>query len=240
MTPKPGGTREQEAVAAWLDRMAAVRTRMQTTAEQVPAVLPYFDFLTDATACFGRCEIDARSLDRAVALDVFPERRKPLRASVAELNAAGLQQVEQARRTLKKMAKEIEALDMDPKRVRSRLDTFQREVRVAIADWDMKVSDAEKLDAVVAEAVGHVRKAGLDTLPSYLDRKLAELGKLRRRRDRGAVDNIPWWKIVILAGFLGWMILQWLVCSFFGCSVAVTIFWTVVYVIHLLAFVLFC
>jgi len=105
---KPGGTREQQAVGDWLDAAALVRGRLDPTAEQVPAILPYFDCLTDAVASLG------------------------------------------------------------------------------------------------------------------------------------LVDNFPFWKLLILAAWLGWWIVFLVVCSAFGCSPTVGVFWTLINISHLLFFVLFC
>lgn len=240
MTNKPGGTREQNAVGDWLDNAAKARTHLMTTAETIPSILPFFDSLTYAGASFGRCELHARSLDRAVAMDLFADRRKSLAADVKKFNEAGLEQVGFARKALAQLGKDLEKAPLDKKRTVSRMNECMKELRLAIADWDMKGSDAKKLDEVLTEVSNVVSENGLSALAGYLDGKMAELVKVRKRDDRGSIDNIPWWKIIFIAGIVGWWILGSLYCGIFGCSPASAVFWIIISTSHLLAFVIFC
>ena len=240
MSTKPSGTREQIAVGEWLDRAALVRANLVTTANSIPTILPYFDFLSDSIACFGRCELEARSLDRAVEMDLFAERREWLSAEVKRHNEAGLSQIENLRGVFSQMGKDLTKLKFDRKKMLPRLDECVKEFRLAIAEWDMKGSDAKKIDVVLQEIVDVVREKGLIGLPDYLDGKMAELQDVRRRDDRGAIDNIPWWKIIIIAGMIGWWIIMVLWCNAFGCKPASVVFWWAIQAIHLVAFVLFC
>ncbi|MEZ5428348.1 MAG: hypothetical protein R2747_18915 [Pyrinomonadaceae bacterium] len=237
---KPGGTREQNAVGEWLDRAALIRTNLITTAEGVPTILPYFDSLSSAIACFGRCEIAARSLDRSVAMNLFAERRKDLKKEVGKYNKAGLEQIGIVRKVLSKMSSDLSETKLNQKTMLKRLDSCTNELRLAIAEWDMKGSDARKLDDVLKEITGVIRKKGIAALPAYLDGKMAELQEVRQRADRGAIDNIAWWKILTIVGMVGWFILQVLWCNAFGCQPASALFWWWIEAIHLVAFVLFC
>lgn len=240
MSTKPSGTREQNAVGELLDRASLIRPNLATAAEKVPTVLPYFDLLTNATACFGQCELVARNYDRAVALDLRAERRDGLLADVGKHNDAGLAQVTFARSALAQMGKEITAAKLSKKFVRLRLQECADEFRLALVDWDMKGTDAKKIDDVLTEAIDLVNKMGVAALPGYIDGKLAELEEVRKRPDRGAIDNIPWWKILIIVGMVGWWIIQVLWCNAFGCAPASVVFWWLIQVIHMVAFVLFC
>ena len=237
---KPAGTREQEAVLAWLDRAAVIRNRSELMSRQIPAGLAYFDFLIDAGASFGRCELHARSLERATALKVFPERQRPLQADVARYNADGLDQIVHARATLPFLRKEIEAVEFDRDVMLKRLDDVQRELQLGLADWEMKGSDAVKIFDTAVEAFGVVRKEGPVGLVDYLDRNLGRLDEARRRDDRGAVDNIPFWKLIFIAGFLGWWILTWFACGVFSCSPATGLVLAFIANSHALALILFC
>lgn len=129
---KPGGTREQQAVGDWLDAAALVRGRLDPTAEQVPAILPYFDCLTDAVASLGLCELHGRSLDRALALDVFEERRPWLEPEIARHNEAGITSIEQARATLVPLREALDALALSRKHVARRLEEGAREFRLGV------------------------------------------------------------------------------------------------------------
>lgn len=240
MSSKPSGTREQNAVGEWLENAAKVRTHLMTTAETVPSVLPFFDSLSYAGACFGRCELEARSLDRSLEMDLFAERRKGLAAEVKKYNKAGLEQIDFARKALAQMGKDLEKAPIDKKRVTARLSELVKEFRLGITDWDMKGSDAKKIDQVLTEISDVVKEKGLPGLPAYLDAKMADLQKVRLRDDRGSIDNIPWWKIIFIAGIIGWWIITALYCGIFGCAPVSVVFWWAIYASHLLAFVLFC
>jgi len=240
MSTTPSGTREQTAVGDWLDRASLIRPNLATAAEKVPALLPYFDSLTGVIACFGQTELVARSHDRAVALDLRPERRKALLAEVSKHNEAGLAQVSVVRGTLAQMEKDLSAASLKKPVVAKRLKECADEFRLALVDWDMKGSDAKKIGDVLNEMVDLVTQKGVTALPGYLDGKLAELDEVRRRPDRGVIDNIPWWKILIIAGMVGWWIIQVLWCNAFGCQPASVAFWWLIQAIHLVAFVLFC
>lgn len=238
MSTTPSGTREQVAVGDWLDRASLIRPTLATAAEKVPTVLPYFDALSGVIACFGRTELLARRYDRGEALGLRPD--KALLAEVTKHNEAGLGQLTVLRSTLAQMEKDLAAAKLAKGFATKRLKETSDEFRLALVDWDMKGTDARKIGDVLDEMVGLVTKKGVTALPGYLDEKFAELEQVRRRPDRGAIDNIPWWKILIIVGMVGWWIIQMLWCNAFGCAPASVAFWWLIQAIHLVAFVLFC
>jgi hypothetical protein len=240
MTGKPGGTREQMALGDWLERAELIRQHASNAAREIPSVTAYFDHLVGAGGAFGVCELHARSLDRSAIMRLYTERRKWLAAEVEKHNKAGLAQIGFARKALKQMATELGALELDRKWINKRLDEGVHELRLGIADWDMKGSDARKLDAMIAEVANQVRRHGVASLPKYLDSKMAQLDRVRRRKDRGSVDNIPFWKIIFLAGMVGWWLLGLFVCGIFGCSPATAAAFTWIGASHWFAFLLFC
>jgi len=237
---KPGGTREQQAVGDWLDGAAAVRSRLSATADQVPQILPYFDNLTDTVASLGLCELHGRSLDRAVAVDVYKERRKWLEDEVKRHNELGIAGIERTRAALAPLHDALGEFKISKKQLTARLSEASREFRLGVADWDMKGSDAaalvERFDAVV----GVVRKSGLAAVTEHIDKTLAELIEVRGRPDRGVVENFPFWKLLILVALIGWWIIFLVVCTVFGCSPVAVAFWTIINISHLFFFVLFC
>lgn len=240
MDIKPSGTREQNAVGAWLDRASLIKAEAAIAAKDMPSLLPMFDHFSHAIASFGRCELHARSLDRAIALDVFHDRQPSLAADVAKYNEVGLQQIDFYRKAIPALAEDVSKLDADPRQVWARLNECAGEIRLAIADWDMKGSDAAKLDGVLNEILGEIKSGGLAAIPGYLEAKAVHLQELRRRDDRGAVENIPWWKLAIIAGFIGWFFLIFATCGPSGCTATSAIFWIIIASLHLVAFVLFC
>lgn len=134
----------------------------------------------------------------------------------------------------------LDALALSRKHVARRLEEGAREFRLGVADWDMKGSDARRLVERFDAIADVVRSSGLPAITDHLDRGLDELIAVRRQPDRGVVDNFPFWKLLILAAWLGWWIVLLVVCSAFGCSPTVGVFWTLINISHLLFFVLFC
>ncbi len=240
MEIKPGGTREQNAVGAWLDRACLIKAEAAGASAVLPSLLPFFDHFSHAIASFGRCELNARELDRSVALGVFADRRKRLGADIAKYNNAGLEQIDRLRKVIPVLAEEIARLNVPHKQAVGRLRDCVGEIRTAIAEWDMKGSDAAKIDGVLSEALEAVSKDGLAGIAGFLDLKAQELKRLRKRKDRGAVENIPWWKLAIVAGMIGWFFLIFATCGPGGCTAASAVFWLIISALHLVAFVLFC
>jgi hypothetical protein len=239
---KPGGTREQTAVAAWFDRAELARSRLGTVAEQVPSLVPCFDIWSSAVARFGECELHARALDRSRALDVFEERHSSLRALVEARNEAGIQDLNRLRKTLPDLGRELTTLEPDQAQVAEVLGEVEQQYRENLADWEMKGTDAKKLMDQFVEIGDVVRSDGLAALPEHLDKAFAELISGRLEPDRGTHDNLPWWKWMIIAGMVGWFVAFLIVAAVYrGDSHA--LIWTgyvLIQVIHFVALVLFC
>jgi hypothetical protein len=241
---KPGGTREQTAVAAWLDRADLVRTRFASVAEPVPSLLPCFDMWTGSVASFGECELHARALDRSHALAVFEERRPQLAALVEARNEAGIEGLVRLRERFPDFGRELAALELDRDRVAEVIDQFEQDFRENLADWEMKGSDAKKLMDQFAQVAAVVRSEGLPALSEHLDTTFAELIDGRREPDRGTHDNMPWWKLMLLAGMIGWYLVGLVVGALYRGSqaglLALFTAYGVIQVTHWIAFVLFC
>jgi hypothetical protein len=240
MELKPSGTREQNAVGAWLDRASLVKAEAAFAAKDMPSLLPFFDHFSSAIASFGRCELHARTLDRYVALDLFPDRRESVAAEVKKYNDAGIQQIDCVQKMIPFLEEEVGKINISQRQAVGRLSECVSEIRLAIADWDMKGSDAEKISGVLTEALEAVTSGGLKAIPGYLNLKANELRDLRQRDDRGAVENIPWWKLLIIASMIGWFFLIFATCGPSGCTATSAIFWLIIGPLHLVAFVLFC
>ena len=240
MELKPSGTREQNAVGAWLDRASLIKAEAAFAAKDMPSLLPLFDHLSSAIASFGRCELHARTLERYVALDLFPDRRESVAADIRKFNEAGLLQIDCFQKIIPFLEKDVGKSKISQRQAVGRLSECVSEIRLAIADWDMKGSDAEKISGVLTEALEAVSTGGLKAIPGYLNVKAKELQELRRRDDRGAVENIPWWKLVIVAAMIGWFFLIFATCGPGGCTATSVVFWVIIGALHLVAFVLFC
>ena len=99
------------------------------------------------------------------------------------------------------------------------LDRFRVEMYEALVDTECKKSDLEKVDRAVRETLDVVGKHGLAALPDHLERQLDELAKRRRSPGRGAEENIPWWKLGAIILIVGVAIMNFIHCTFFGCTV---------------------
>ncbi|MEA2407713.1 MAG: hypothetical protein QOE69_1832 [Thermoleophilaceae bacterium] len=237
---KPGGTREQTAVASWFDRAELARARLATV-EQLPSLVPCFDLWASAVGRFGECELHARAADRSRALSVFEERRKWQMGVAEARNQAGIEDLAALRETLPELGREIGSLELDQDRVGAVMDDFERQYRETLADWEMKGSDAKKLMDQFIEISEAIRSGGLAALPEHLDRKFDELAAERQTPERGNRDNMPWWKWIILAGAVGWTVaaaIVWAVYS--GYRGVIAVGWWIIEIIHWVAFVLFC
>jgi hypothetical protein len=238
---KPGGTREQTAVAAWLDRADLVRGHLASVADAVPSLVPCFDIWTASAASFGECELHARALDRSRALVVFEERRAQLAALVEDRNEAGIEGLVALRERLPDFGRELAALELDRDRVAEVIDRFERDFRENLADWEMKGSDAKKLMDQFAQVAEVVRSEGFPALSEHLDKTFAELIDGRREPDRGTHDNMPWWKWMFLVGAFGWMLAGSIVWGVWhGDKTVVSAVFGVIVLAHWFLFVLFC
>lgn len=240
--PKPGGTREQTAVAAWLDVANQTHARLSSTVDVVPSLLTGFDTWAAAGAHFGECELHARSLDRSLILDIFEERRPWLESQVAHHNETGLDLLERARATLPDLRRELSALNLDRSSVVETTKQLERAVREHLANWEMKGSDAKKLMDSFMETLQVVQSSGISGLADHLDRTLGDLVAGRRKPDRGTYDNIPWWKWMFLWGAFGWMVAWAIVNAVYRgqYSTIINAGWVIIEITHWVAFVLFC
>lgn len=243
---KPAGTREREAVNEWLDKAAGLRAQIvpHVDPDRTATAMPFFDNWVAAVAGCGVSELYARSYDRAVALDVQGHERDWLAEQVKKNNERGIEALEQMRELLPAFREELAQLK-DPADFGDVLTEIESELREGLAEYDMKGSDARQLMERIGESVELLRREGWRAMPDHIDGLLGELVDRRRSEDRGAVDNIAWWKAVIIAGWVGWWLTIMLICFVYGavgvsCPPGWFVVWAVVSVIHFIAFLLFC
>jgi hypothetical protein len=147
------------------------------------------------------------------------------------------------RESLGGLRREFELIDLDRGRVTQVLAQFEEETRLQLADWEMKGTDAARLMEKITEMTEVTRTAGLPALTDYLDGIFAELSQGRRQPGRGTHDNIPWWKLMLLAGMVGWWIALLIVAVVYRGDVAgmnaIAAAYGVIQATHLIAFALF-
>jgi hypothetical protein len=72
-----------------------------------------------------------------------------------------------------------------------------------VSNLEIKSSDAKKLMDALDEIIVAVNNNGEQGFLNFLTSKTADLEQLRQSPTRGTEDNIPVWKLVAIAVFLG-------------------------------------
>jgi hypothetical protein len=211
---KPTMSREYSAVQDWLNMATTYRSRIAAETAKAPSVVLGFDRLTYAIANLGECELHARSLERSLAIEVFEDRRPSLKARVDELNEIGIQEVEALRKSLRAIEKECGTLKISKESIAKAVPMIRRHFREKIAEWEMKGTDAKKLMDVASNLLDALAESGTSGVVKYADAKLEELAAVRRESDRGARENIPWWKILIIVGMFAIIIVSSVIALF--------------------------
>lgn len=168
--------------------------------------------------CFGQSELRARHAERLEALKVKPGTARELWRESNGYNKKGVHAIANMRKLLKKLELEAKKLPKLSKEDVIQLEQCAQELRAQFADLEIKVADVVKLDTVLNECISLVRKEGLTAIPNWIDKKGAELAKARLSKNRGAVDNIPLWKVVAIAVFLGAWIYGFFKCWWWSCT----------------------
>ena len=153
---------------------------------------------------FGQCELYARKAERAKILNVFPEvQRNGLQQSQRQ-NDKGLELLEHALAAFKSFNLESQGEPISGGRPNlTPLTSFRGDLVSFIVDLEIKASDAEEINKVLTETIEIVSGRGETGILNYVEGKLTELAGVRKRADRGAVSNIPYWKLVGIAIMLG-------------------------------------
>src|SRR4051812_10700243 len=110
----------------------------------------------------------------------------------------GIELLHGLRRSLPPLMEELAQIPADRGELASLLDQAEQDLRMHLADWDMKGSDARKLMERASETVGLVRSSALSAIGEQIDRAMEELEAARLEPDRGTHDNIPWWTALTL------------------------------------------
>jgi hypothetical protein len=197
------------------------------------ALLEFTDAFIHSIIAFGSSEFEARQAERFEVLKVVSPKAGAASQASSHLNAKGLRHVRYGLEAIKAFRNEFDSFPKG-KVADTDFGDFERELREALAELDVKPSDVEKIDRTVRESLDEIRGKGAVSLPDFLEGKLAELERVRRREDRGAVDNIPVWKIAAIAVAVGVWVWALFRCTWWGsCSmqeglVYFVVFWLAV------------
>ncbi len=168
--------------------------------------LPSADRLADLagafTAQFGLCELYDRTNDRLVRAG--DRKRAEAHADYSMRHQErGLDYLGRAMGVADGMAGEVSALDRRPsaRAGAEALAGFREEFMLLIADSELKAKDVTRIEEVYDEAAKAIAEG--QNIGEWLGGKLKDLDEARRSEDRGNRDNLPWWKIVIIAVYVG-------------------------------------
>jgi hypothetical protein len=162
-----------------------------------------------AVLAFGVAERIAAAAERRKAAGLAPD--PDAEARIRRNNDKGLADLVEAQAGFKKLAGAVASLPpLAPAGVATAVQ-WLGDLKVFIADCEFKPSDVGKLAKLIDENAASVKKGPGALLDSIIS-KLAELETARKRPDRGAVDNIPLWKLIAIAVYLGIALIAVTVC----------------------------
>lgn len=168
--------------------------------EATPTLNHFTDLLGATTFQFGLCELHDRRAQRLEAIGEREAANFHLSKS-QNYQARGLEHLDALRRLADDTAGEIAKAEApSPREGRSAIDRFAKDLMDFIADSELKPKDVGRIEELVLEALTAVSEGNLGDL---LIKRVEELSEARRSEDRGNRDNLPWWKIVIIAAYLG-------------------------------------
>lgn len=181
--------------AAWLNSVA--------DDPEVPTLAVLADAIGSAAANFGLCEIYDRKAGRGEALEQGKERVRHYKKMSDRYQQRGLAVLERAISQLPNFEAELSSIRKRPARAvaAKRASEARDDFLLWFSESELKVADMKKLEKALAEATTAVLE-GPESFGKHVSAKLTELQKARKSDDRGNRDNIPWWKIVLIALYL--------------------------------------
>ncbi len=184
-----------------------------------PQMMESIRSFIDATSNFGLAELYARTAERTMITSSFSDLKKMNEQRCEKYNAKGLRQLEMALSSLKKA--ERSKSDKPNSSLNKASEELQQELMEFYTEYEIKTSDIVKLKKLTDEAFLEMSKSENGVF-NLLESKMLELQKLRSGKDRGAIDNIPFWKIAGIAIFIGFGIYALWACIIRrrGCSAA--------------------
>lgn len=209
-------TREQAACSEFLRSSDFMREIADD--KHGRALLDFTDSLILAVTAFGTAELHARHAERCEVLKLPAQRARLASQQSARHHDKGLTLIAHCRKSLKEFRRELDDFPTDTVPARE-FETLHKDIREALVELEVKASDVDKIDKTIRTCLDLVSANGAATLPDYLDKHLDELESLRKRKDRGAVENIPVWKVAAIALAVGVWVWALFRCRWWGsCS----------------------
>lgn len=158
----------------------------------------FVEGFTNAVSYFGVAELEFRKRDRCRSKMSLKSLYNVYEGSGTRNNNKGLKALKIASHELKQFKKMFGS----EKKTVFNGEEMKTELSIFFEELEIKPADVDKLLKVLDETLKVCSESPEKTI-AYLQKKTEELIKLRDSKDRGAVDNIPWWKIVAIAVFVG-------------------------------------
>jgi hypothetical protein len=173
--------------------------------EQSVELVRFYDGFEGAISSFVLTELYIRQGERCKALNVFPSYQTHSTQRGEKHNVRGLSYLDSSRAFLNDFRSTIQKdTPVDKKFLKQALTEFKQDLKEALADLEIKASDATELGNTVDE-VGAVFVPGATSIEvfNFIDAKVGELEKARQLPGRGADTNLPIWKLIAAAVLLG-------------------------------------
>lgn len=164
----------------------------------------------DSLSFFGVSELYYRGKERVEVGKENKSRVEYLNKMAVRNNEKGLKVLQLITPCVDRHIKEVvlsesskgRETSVDKDRNRPDFSDFRYDAIAFFEDLETKPEDTKKLIAVLDEVIKAAEK-GEKNVYEFINIKAKELAKVRKGKDRGVVDNIPWWKIVAIAVILG-------------------------------------
>lgn len=183
------------------------------------ALLDFTNVVIDAIGMFGVSEHYYRQSERYKALNIHQAQADFLQETGVDFNNKGLRILSQARDTLGQLKEELATYPTNID-ISGLLDAAERDFKERLVTLEIKASDVKQISIATEECLNIARGKSATGLYEFLAYKITQLENARQQPDRGAADNIAWWKVVALVAMFGMFIWALVKCGFFGCTVA--------------------
>ena len=185
----------------------------------------FTEVIVNACALFGETEFYAREAERCLILGIQRERANFCNLMVQARNADGLGVLGEGPNILPLLKIQLESFPVNiTEDQKKQLKEFSIHFAEVSVDSLLKPADVGKIQKVVDEVVSVGVNKGASGVVSILETKTEELQKARRRSDRGTFDNVPYWKYVAVALFIGVAVIAVIHCFIFRACSAISVF----------------
>lgn len=166
-----------------------------------PALAEITDLLGAATVQFGICELYAKKADRGEALSQGKSRSRHYMTLALAHHERGLGILRKAIEAGDDFSSQADDIRLAPrKEAAEQISAFRDEFFEYVSEGELRVSDMEKLRALfdqTAEQMLSSKRPG-----DQIAVLLKQAHEARASEDRGLRDNLPRWKIAIIAAYL--------------------------------------